>query len=167
MDNPLVQSDPGLFFWTIITFGLLLWALAKFAWRPLLKALEDRQETIRRSLDDADAAKQELARLQAESAQIIAEARTEAQSIITQSRVDAEKVRDDLKTKAAAEAATSVKNAERQIKQETAQAIQQIRREAVELSLNVASKLIRKNLTSEDNDALIQEALEQIDGPAH
>ena len=167
MDNPLVQSDPGLFFWTIITFSLLLWALAKFAWRPLLKALEDRQETIRRSLDDADAAKQELARLQAESAQIIAEARTEAQSIITRSRVDAEKVRDDLKTKAAAEAATIVKNAERQIKQETAQAIQQIRREAVELSLNVASKLIRKNLTSEDNDALIQEALEQIDSPAH
>ena len=167
MDNPLVQSAPGLFFWTIVTFGLLLWALAKFAWRPLLKALEDRQETIRRSLDDADAAKQELARLQAESAQIIAEARTEAQSIITQSRVDAEKVRNDLKTKASAEAATIVKNAERQIKQETAQAIQQIRREAVELSLNVASKLIRKNLTSEDNDALIQEALEQIDSPAH
>ena len=54
MNNPLVQPDPGLFIWTIITFLVLLFLLAKFAWGPLLKALENRQETIRESLDDAD-----------------------------------------------------------------------------------------------------------------
>ena len=167
MDNPLVQPDPGLFFWTILTFLPLVFLLKKFAWGPLLKALEARQETIRKSLDDAEQAKQELTRLQDESAQIIAEARAEAQSIVTKSRAEAERVREDLKEKAKNEADAILKNAERQIHLETDRAVQQIRQEVVELSLNVASKLIRKNLTQEDNDALIQESLSQIESSRH
>ena len=163
MDNPLVQPDPGLFIWTILTFLVLLFLLAKFAWGPLLKALEERQEMIRKSLDDADRAKQELERLHQESAQIIAEARGEAQSIVAKSRAAAETVREDLKQKAKEEADALVRGAQRQIQLETARAIQQIRHEVVDLSLAVASKLIKKNLTQEDNDALIQDSLSQID----
>ena len=163
MDNPLVQPDPGLFIWTILTFLVLLGLLAKFAWGPLLKALEERQETIRKSLDDADQATQELKRLQQASAQIIAEGRAEAQSIVAKSRVAAETVREDLKRKAKEEAAALVRGAQRQIQLETARAVQQIRHEVVDLSLAVASKLIKKNLTLEDNDALIQDSLTQID----
>ncbi len=163
MDNPLVQPDPGLFIWTILTFLVLLGALAKFAWRPLLSALEERQETIRKSLDDADQAKQELTRLHEESARIIAEARTEAQSVVAKSRAEAETVREDLKQKAKEEAEAIIRNAERQIQLETDRAVQQIRHEAVDLSLAVASKLIKKNLTAADNDGLIQESLSQIE----
>ena len=64
MDNPLVQPDPGLFFWTIATFLVLLFLLAKFAWKPLLQALESRQEMIQKSLNDAEKAKQELEEVQ-------------------------------------------------------------------------------------------------------
>ena len=163
MDNPLVQVDPGLFIWTIVTFLVLLGLLAKFAWGPLLKALEERQETIRKSLDDADQARQELERLHQESAQIIAAARADAQSIVAKSRVAAETVREDLKQKAKEEADALVRGAQRQIQLETARAVQQIRHEVVDLSLAVASKLIKKNLTQEDNDALIQDSLTQID----
>ena len=163
MDNPLVQPDPGLFIWTILTFLVLLYLLARYAWGPLLKALEERQEGIRKSLDDADQATQELKRLHEESAQIIAEARAEAQSIVAKSRVAAETVREDLKQKAKDEADALVRSAQRQIQLETARAVQQIRHEIVDLSLAVASKLIKKNLTQEDNDALIQESLTQID----
>jgi len=163
MDNPLIQPDPGLFIWSILTFLVLLFLLAKFAWGPLLKALEERQETIRKSLDDADQAKQELERLNQESAQIIATARGEAQSIVAKSRAAADTVREDLKQKAKEEAEALVRGAERQIQLETARAIQQIRHEVVDLSLAVASKLIKKNLTQEDNDALIQDSLTQID----
>ena len=163
MDNPLVQPDPGLFIWTILTFLVLLGLLAKFAWGPLLKALEERQETIRKSLDDADQATQELKRLQQESAQIIAEARAEAQSIVATSRAAAETVREDVKQKAKGEADALVRGAQRQIQLETARALQQIRHEVVDLSLAVASKLIKKNLTQEDNEALIQDSLAQID----
>ncbi len=163
MDNPLVQPDPGLFIWTILTFLVLLGLLAKFAWGPLLKALEERQELIRTSLDDADKAKQELERLNQESAQIISEARAEAQSIVVKSRADAETVREDLRRKAKEEGEALIRGAQRQIELETARALQQIRHEVVDLSLTVASKLIKKNLTQEDNDALIQHSLAQID----
>ena len=71
MDNPLVQTDPGLFIWTIVTFLVLLTLLAKFAWTPLLQALETRQNAIRKSLDDAEKAKQELERLNAEPQRVM------------------------------------------------------------------------------------------------
>ena len=163
MDNPLVQVDPGLFIWTIVTFLVLLGLLAKFAWGPLLKALDERQEMIRKSLHDADQATQDLKRLHQESAQIIAAARAAAQSIVAKSRVAADTVREDLKQKAKEEADALVRGAQRQIQLETARAVQQIRHEVVDLSLAVASKLIKKNLTQEDNDALIQDSLTQID----
>lgn len=167
MDNPLVQPDPGLFIWTIVTFLVLLALLAKFAWRPLLNALEQRQDAIRKSLDDAQQAKQELERLQRESAQIIREARVEGESIISKTRADAERLRQEMKQKARAEADAVVKNAERQIQLETARALQQIRHEAVDLSVMIASKLIQRNLSKEDNEKLIEEALEQVETQRH
>jgi F-type H+-transporting ATPase subunit b len=167
MDNPLVQPDPGLFIWTILTFLVLLALLAKFAWRPLLQALDSRQESIRKSLDDAQKAQRELERLQTESAEIIRQARVEADAIITRSRGDGERVREEMRTKARVEADAIVKNAERQIQLETSRALQQIRTEAVDLSVMIASKLIQRNLTKEDNERLIEDALSQVGGPKH
>ena len=162
MDNPLVQPDPGLFIWTILTFLVLVAALARFAWRPLLQALERRQATIAQALDDAQRARQELEKLQRESAQMMASARAEAESIVARSRSDAEALREELKQKARSEAAGIVKNAERQIQLETARAIQQIRHEAVDLSVAIASKILKRQVSPEDNEALIQDALKQI-----
>ena len=167
MDNPLVQPDPGLYFWTILTFLVLLGLLAKFAWRPLLAALDARQDAIRKSLDDAQHARQELERLNQESALILNKARAEADQIIVSGRSDAERVREDMRQKARSEAEAIVKNAERQIQLETARALQQIRTEAVDLSVMIASKLIQRNLTKEDNERLIEEALKQVSGPQH
>ncbi|PYR75446.1 MAG: hypothetical protein DMF87_20510 [Acidobacteria bacterium] len=83
--NPLVQPDPGLYIWTIITFLVLLALLAKFAWKPLLEALDNRQQSIRQALDDARKAKQELEAIHAESAKLLAQARTEAAEICSRS----------------------------------------------------------------------------------
>jgi len=165
--NPLVQPDPGLFIWTILTFLVLLTLLAKFAWRPLLQALESRQASIRKSLDDAAQAKVELERLHEQSVQIIREARLEAESIVVKSRGDAERVRAEMKEKARAEADALVKNAERQIQLETTRALQQIRTEAVDLSVMIASKIIQRNLSKEDNERLIEEALKQVESKKH
>jgi len=167
MDNPLLRPDPGLFIWTILTFLGLLAFLAKFAWRPLLQALDSRQEAIRKSLDDAQQAKQELERLQQESAQIIRQARVEADSIIGNSRADGERLREEIKQNARAEASAVVRNAERQIQLETERALQQIRHEAIDLSVMIASKLLQRNLTKEDNARLIDEALKQVETTRH
>jgi F-type H+-transporting ATPase subunit b len=167
MDNPLVQPDPGLFIWTILTFLVLLTLLAKFAWGPLLKALDSRQDTIRKSLDDAERARQELARLNEESAQIIRTARAEAEVVIAQSRSDADRLREEMRQKARIEANGIVRNAERQIEMQTDRALQQIRQEAVELSVLIASKLLQRNLSTEDNEKLIDEALKQAEMRRH
>jgi len=92
MDNPLVQLDPGLFVWTIITFLILLGVLTKFAWKPLLKALETRENEISQSLKDVEKAKQELERLSAESDEIIAKSHSEAQGIVSEGKKAAERL---------------------------------------------------------------------------
>ena len=163
MNNPLVQLDPGLYIWTIVVFLVLLALLAKFAWRPLLEALEKRQESIRRSLDDAAKAKQELERLQVESQRILAEARAEADTIVARTREDAARLRDELRAKAQQESAIIVKNAQKQIELETARAVQQIRHEAVDLSIAIASKLLQRNVSKADNERLIEDTFKQLE----
>ena len=167
MDNPLVQPDPGLFIWTLITFLVLLALLTKFAWGPLLRALESRQDLIRKSLDDAQRAKEELERLNQESVQILRTARVEAEGVVSRSRGDAERLREEMKQKAKSEADAIVRGAERQIQLETDRALQQIRHEAVELSVQIASKIIQRQLSKEDNERLIDEALKQVETRRH
>jgi F-type H+-transporting ATPase subunit b len=161
--NPLAQPDPGLYVWTIITFLVLLVVFNKLAWQPLKGILQTREELIRKSLDDAHRAKQELERLHVESQKILTEARVQADKILSETRSDANRLRDELKQKAQTEATGIVKNAERQIEMETARALQQIRTEAVDLSVALASKLLQRNLTKEDNERLIEETFRQIE----
>ena len=163
MDNPLVQPDPGLYIWTILTFLLLVGLLAKFAWRPLLAALDARQEAIRRSLDDVRQAKQDLEKVHAESAKILAQARAEADAIMSSTRTDVNQFREEMRQKARTEADGIVKNAERQIELETARALQQIRHEAVDISVNIASKLLQRNVSKDDNARLIEDTFKQIE----
>jgi F-type H+-transporting ATPase subunit b len=160
MNNPLVQLDPGLYVWTILTFLLLFFLLTKFAWKPLLKALSEREEKIRSSLEKADEAQQKLERLSAEGEEIIGKARAEAQSIVSDGKVAAERVRDEIETKAKEKANTIVARAEKQITAEKEQAISDIRGEVAALSIQVAEKLIRKNLSKKENMALIKESLD-------
>jgi F-type H+-transporting ATPase subunit b len=163
MNNPLVQLDPGLYIWTIVVFLVLFLLLAKFAWRPLLEALRSREDAIRKSLDDARQAKQELERLQIESQRILAQARGEAEAIVARTRDDAARLREELRQKAQQEAAGIVRNAEKQIELETNRALQQIRHEAVDLSVAIASKLLQRNVSREDNERLIDETFKQLD----
>ena len=161
--NPLVQPDPGLYIWTILTFLLLLPVFNRLAWKPLMAMLREREESIQKALDDARQAKEELQRLQTESARILAEARVQADTILSQTRQDANRVRDELRQQAQAEAGNVLKNAERQIELETARALQQIRAEAVDISVAIASKILQRNVSREDNQRLIDETFRQIE----
>jgi F-type H+-transporting ATPase subunit b len=167
VDNPLVRLDPGLYIWTIATFLTLLWALWKFAWGPLLKALDERQKTIAAAVDDARQAREQLERAQQESAGVLAQARVEAEGLMVRARADAERFRLELRDKAAAEAASITRNAEREIQRETAKAVDQIRREAVDLSVAIASKLLRREVTATDQDALVRETVEEMGRTRH
>jgi F-type H+-transporting ATPase subunit b len=162
MNNPLVQPDPGLYIWTIVTFLVLLGLLARFAWRPLLDALEQRELAIKKSLDDARQAKEELQRVQVESQRILSEARAEAGEIVSRTRADAARFADEMKQKARTDAEALVKHAERQIEMQTARAVETIRHEAVDLSVAIASKILRRDISKEDNERLIQDTLKEM-----
>ena len=162
MNNPLVQLDPGLFVWTILTFLLLLFVLAKFAWKPLLKMLNDREELIRSSLEDAEKAKEKLERLNAEGEAIINRARSEAQSILSEGKTAAAKLKDETLDVAKEQAKQIASEAEKQINIEKDKAIAEIKSEVVNLSMRIAEKLINKNISPEDNKALIDESLSSV-----
>ena len=162
MDNPLVRPDPGLYIWTIVTFLILAGLLARYAWRPLLDALEKRELAIKTSLDDARQAKEELQRVQAESQRILSEARVEAGEIVSRTRTDAARFADEMKQKARADAEVLVKHAERQIEMQTARAVETIRHEAVDLSVAIATKILRRDISKEDNERLIQDTLKEM-----
>lgn len=167
MDNPLVQPDPGLFIWTILTFLVLVGLLTKFAWKPLLAALEARRALIAKAIDDAERTKKELERVQQESLGILTKARVEAEGIVSRSRADAEALREEMRQKAIGDAAAIVKRAEREIQLETNRAIEQLRRESIDLSVAIATKLLQRNVTKDDNVALIDETIKQIDTMKH
>ena len=163
MDNPLVQVDPGLTIWTILVFLALLFLLKKYAWSPLLRALDARQETIRKSLQDAQQARQAAEDANKSSEQILKQARTDADAIVSASRAEAEKLREEMRQAARAEAETIIKDARTQIDVETGRALRMIREEIADISVDIATKLIRRNCTREANIDLIEETLNQID----
>jgi F-type H+-transporting ATPase subunit b len=162
VDNPLVKVDPGLYIWTIATFLVLAWALRKYAWQPLLKALDERQKTIASALENARLAREQLEKAQEHSSQLLAQARTDAEALLVQARTDANVFRQELRDKAAAEAESITKNAEKQIQREAAKAVELIRREAIDLSVAMASKLIRRQVSAQDQESLLQESLKEI-----
>ena len=162
--NPLVQLDPGLFIWTIITFLILLFVLAKFAWKPLLAALESRESTIKSSLDDAEKAKRELERINVESEEIIAKARFDAQGIRSEAKAAAEKIKADLIASTDDDVKKIRDEAHKQIQVEKDKAINDIREEVVTLTISVAEKVIKKNLSKDENQSLIEESLKSLNG---
>lgn len=163
MDNPLVQIDPGLFIWTIITFLILLFALKKFAWKPLIDALERRETRIRQSLEDAEKAKEELEQVQSKTEEILARARAESQAILVEGKKMGEKVKDEILKTAKEKANAIVISAETEIEIKKEKAIAEIKAGVVDISLKIAEKLLRRNLTKEDNIALIDESLKRME----
>lgn len=153
--------------WTLGIFLIVVIVLGKFAWGPVLALLRQREEFIHRSLSDAKRDRAEAEARLKEYTEKLRSAQAEAVSIIDDARRDAQRLREEMTQKAKSDAETIVRNAERQIQLETGRAVQQIRREAADLSVMIASKLIQRNLSKEDNDRLIEDALRQVETREH
>jgi len=161
--NPF-SGDVGNAIWTLVIFLLVVVVLGKFAWGPILTLLQEREQFIHKSLSAAKHERHEAEALLKEYTEKLQAAKTEAAGLIEQARRDSDRLRDELRHKAQGEAEAIMRNAERQIELQTQRAMQQIRQEAGDLSVMIASKLLRRNLTQADNDQLIAEALRQVEG---
>jgi F-type H+-transporting ATPase subunit b len=156
-------GDIGNAVWTLVVFVLVVLVLGKFAWRPILSLLQQREDFIHQALTDAKRDREDAeARLQ-EMAAKLQGAQAEAMHILEEARRDAERLREDLKQKARSEADQMVRNAERQIQLDTTRALQQIRKEAVDISVAIATKIVQRNITREDNERLIDDTLKQME----
>src|SRR5215471_18504505 len=163
-----VQLSPfagnvGNAIWTLAIFIIVVILLGKFAWGPVLALLQQREEFIHRSLSDAKRDRDEAEARLKEYAAKLQSAQREAIGIVEEARRDAERLREELRERARTEADALIKNAERQVQLETARAVQQIRKEAADLSVTIASKLLQRNISKEDNERLIADALKQIE----
>ena len=156
-------GNVGNALWTLIIFVIVVVVLGKFAWGPVLSLLQQREQFIHKSLSDAKRDRDEAEARLRDYAAKLQSAQAEAVAIIEDARKDAERLREELRARARSEADTMLKNAERQIELQTSRALQQIRQEAVDLSVTIASKLLQRNITKEDNDKLIADALKQIE----
>jgi F-type H+-transporting ATPase subunit b len=153
----------GLMFWTVVVFVLLLLILKKFAYPALLGAVEARERALQEMLDEAERNRTESEALLAEHKKLLAEARTQAHGLLVEARTSAEKERALAMEKTLQEQQDLLERARRDIMGERDRAIAELRREAVELSLAAASKLIGERLTSETDRKLVQEYLASLD----
>lgn len=155
-------GDIGNAIWTLAIFLIVVVVLGKFAWGPILGLLQQREEFIHKALSDAKRDRDEAeARLKEYGAKLQS-AHVESAAIVEDARRDAERLREEVRQRAKGEAEKLIANAQRQIQLETGRALEQIRREAVDLSVMIASKIIQRNLNKEDNERLIDEALKQV-----
>ncbi|MFC1527615.1 F0F1 ATP synthase subunit B [Candidatus Neomarinimicrobiota bacterium] len=162
MDNPLVQPDPGLYVWTIVIFLVLLFLLMKFAWKPLLVMLEKRENNIRHALLDAEKARDELANVKEDTEKLLSEARNESQAIVAAGKKNAERMKDEIIDKAQSKSDALLVDVKKQIEIEKDRAIIEVKAEVINLSMEVAKKLIKKNLSAEDNLKLINDSISSI-----
>ena len=142
----LVTPNPGTIFWMLIIFGIAFFILRKFAWKPILNALKDREESIAQALNSAEEAKKEVIGLKANNDRIIAEARQEKNIILKEAKEIKDKIIAEAKEKAMQETAKSIVLAKQQIEAEKTAAINDIKKQVAELSVMIAEKVIRKEL---------------------
>jgi len=154
--------NPGVSVWTLVVFGLLLVALARWAWPQILKAVEERERKIQAQIEAAEKANQDAQRVLAEYQQKLAAAKDEAQELLAAGRAAGEKVREDIMARARAEHEELIGRARREIEAEREKAVADLRREAVELSLAAAGKVIEKNLDTEADRRMVQDYLNSL-----
>jgi len=142
----LVTPDLGTIIWMVIIFGIVLFILGKFAWKPILNALKEREESIANALNSAEEAKKEVAGLKADNEKIIAEARKEKDVILKEAKEMKDKIISEAKEKANLEAQKSIDHARQQIQAEKVSAINDIKKQVAELSVMIAEKVIKKEL---------------------
>jgi len=146
----LITPEFGLVFWTLITFFILLVILKKFAWKPILGAVSEREEGIKNALASAENARIEMENLQSDNERILKEARLEREVMLKEARELKNKIIDDAKEEAKRQSDKLVRQAQETILTEKKAAISDLRAEVAKVSISIAEKVIRGELSNAD-----------------
>jgi F-type H+-transporting ATPase subunit b len=159
----MLQVSYGTMFWMTVAFLVVLFILKKFAWKPILKALKDREDHIEESLQLADKVKTEMKELQANNEKLLVDARTERDNMLKEARETKEAIVNEAKGKAGEEADKMIEAARMAIQNEKMAALTELKNEVGKLSLEIAEKLVRHDLSSnEEQNKLIEKLLNEV-----
>lgn len=146
----LVTPDFGLVIWMTLTFLTVLFLLSKFAWKPILKMISDREKTIEDALLSAEKAKQEMARLTANNEALLREARSERDAMLKEARETKDQIINEARSKATVEAERLIAIARESITNEKMAAVTELKNQVAQLSLQVAEKLVKQQLSTDE-----------------
>jgi len=163
MEELIEQFSLGLFFWQSLLFILLVILLWKFAWKPILSAVNDREEGIKNALAAAEDAKKEMQNVTADSEKLLKEARAEREAMLKEAREIKDKLVADAKEQAKLEGDKMVKQAQATIESEKKAAVADIKNQVAGLSVEIAEKVIKEQLTDKDKQLkLVEDMLGDI-----
>ncbi len=159
----LLTPDPGLLFWMLLCFLIVAFILGKWAWPAIVGMIEERGNYIEESLKKADEANAALAGIKAENERLAAEAKNERVEMLREASRLKEKIIEDAKTQATAEANKIIENAKESIQLEKDNAVKEIRSQVAELSVNIAERIIRGELKSNESQIdMINKLLDEV-----
>ncbi len=153
--NTLLDLNPGMLIWTFLTFGILLFVLKRFAWKPLLGSLTSREDRISSDLQRAEQIRIEAERMLSEHKALMDNAEGEARALLADARKTAEKLRDDILKKAEDQAQAMTQAARAEIVREKETAILQLRTEVAELAIQAAGRILHEELDQEKHRSLV------------
>ncbi|MDG1810740.1 MAG: F0F1 ATP synthase subunit B [Polaribacter sp.] len=159
MDKLINDFSLGLFVWMGVLFVLLVLLLKKFAWGPILEAVNNREEGIKSALASAEEAKKELQNLTADNANLIKEARAERDAMLKDAREIKEKMISEAKDEAKEEATKMIELAKTSIEQEKQSALAHLKKEVGELSITIAQAVVKKELSSQEEQIKLVEGM--------
>ena len=146
----LVTPDIGLIFWTTVSFVILYFILEKYAWKPILGAVNDREKSIKDALSAAEKAKEEMANLKSDNEKILNEAKLQREALLKDARDIKSKIISDAQNEATEKANKLIEAAKTAIDNEKSAAMKELKNTVVDLSLNIAEKLLSKELDNKD-----------------
>jgi F-type H+-transporting ATPase subunit b len=162
MEFQLFDPNFGLIVWTIVAFVIFATVLAKFAWKPILKALNEREEKIRGALEQADKARAEAAAMLKQNEQNIARAEQEYQRVIQEGKALAEKMKDEIVAKAKQQAQQELDRAQDELKRNVDEARQTLRTEIADLAIRAAEKILDETLDEKKQKKLVDKFIDQL-----
>ncbi len=160
----LTDINTTLFFATLVLFGLFAFVLAKFAWGPLLAAIDGREKAVREDIEGAHKANAEAQTLLAQHKEMLRQAGREREEMVARAKQDAEAFKNDLMAKARTEADLIVTRAKEQIGREKGQAIQELRAQVADIAVEAASKIVKSSLTPEAQKKLVTDYISSLPG---
>ena len=163
MEKLITEFSIGLFFWQTIIFILLIFLLKKFAWKPILNAVNEREEGIKNALLSAEKAKEEMASLQSDNEETLKKARSERDSLLKEAREIKQQLIDEAKTEAKNEAKKIISQAQETIQNEKNAAIVDLKNQVASLSIDIAEKVLKEKLSNDQSQMnLVKDLVKEV-----